>query len=290
MAAVSRTIELFEPASWHDAVAQVVAVRVPPSVIERLRRVKGEDMFHDTMEYLTRAFRRAGTSLSDEALNELREAVLAPFDFFRGYHGCRPLSINSYAREGLQPLTRERLAALAYDLFEGTVPREEVAILSRQAKLDTRQDAIYFTADRTFQIEQCGHYMIYGCESLCCLWRDEHGRPTSRFLESQRRARAMGVPTLFACEVPLRMIRDGWRQELAHSLITKYFRLQSNRPEPLVRWSRNWALAISEPLPPEFLRSHEHPAVIIDPLAHNTKFRNEHVTCALCAPTVPKAR
>ncbi|OAM87306.1 hypothetical protein OH491_26840 [Termitidicoccus mucosus] len=288
MASPSRTIELFVPASWRDPVAAVLRAEVPPRVAEHLQQLPGEDMFHDTMEYLTEAYSATGDSLSEDRLHDLRESIIAAFSFFRSYHGCRPLSLGPYLRDGLLPLTRERLAAIAFDLFEGTVSRAEIDELARRAKLSTREGHVYFTADKGELIQSCGHYLIYGPESLCCLWRDQNDRPTPRFLESQARHRERGFPTVFTCDVPLHLVTDSYRRELADTLITQFFQLVSRQPVAPREWSRNWGYSIRQPLAPEFLRAHEHPATIPDPLRYGT-FRNRHTSCDWCKPRATEA-
>lgn len=280
----SRTIELFVPESWRDGVGAAVIPTVPDRIMRRLREFPGEDMFHDTMEYLHDAYSAEGDRLTDKKSHALREAVLHRFDFFRSFHGCRPLSLEPYLREGLQPLTRQRLAAIAFALFEGTVPKAEIDELARRTKLNTREGHVYFTADKGELNRNCGHYLIYGPEALCCLWRDEHDRPTQRFLESQERHRTRGFPTVFTCDVPLGLVTGSYRRELADTLITQFFQLASDQPVASREWSRNWGYSIRQALPPENLRAHEHPAVIRDPLRHGVSFRNAQVSCDWCKP------
>jgi hypothetical protein len=197
-----RIIELFTPETWREEVGDAVRAVVPPRAIKHLKRVRGEDMFRDTLDYLTEAYSAAGECFGDEAHAGLIDRVLGNFESFRSYHGCRPLSLDSYFREGLQPLSRARLAAIAFDLFEGTVPRAEIDTLSQRANLNTRLGHIYFVADRDELLRHCGHYLIYGPEALCCLWRDEHDRATPRFRESQERHRSRGVSEWAHANIP----------------------------------------------------------------------------------------
>lgn len=278
------TVELFSPQTWEVEVADVVAAIVPPRAVKHLKRVRGEDMFHDTLDYLEEAYSVAGDHLSDERRADLVDAVLARFAYFRSYHGCRPLSLESYTRDGLLPLTRPRLAELAYALFEGTVARCEIDRLSEQAKLGTREGHVYFVADGRELVARCGHYLIYGAEALCCLWRDQHERALPQFRESQERHRSRGIPTIFECDVPVAWIPPEGRRDLAHTLVTQYFQLQSRRPVMPAQWSRNWGYSIHRDLPVQFLRSHVHPATIPDPLRHFVPYRNPHTRCAWCPP------
>lgn len=279
-----KTIELFRPSTWRDSVGEAVDSFVPKRVVSELKRMPGEDMFQDTLEYLENAYRSAGRSFGQEERAQMEHAVLCRFDLFRSYHGCRPLVFDSYFCDGLLPLTRERLTAIAFDLFEGSVPRVEIEILSRRSNLDLRLGHIFFTADQDELIQHCGHYLIYGPEALCCLWRDDHDRATPRFRESQERHRQRGVPTVFTCDVPIQLIPAEGLRDLVHTLVTNYFRLESLRPMPPNEWGRNWGYSINERLPAEYLRTHVHPAVIPDPLRGYSRYRNPQNRCPWCQP------
>ena len=162
----SKVVELFVPTTWRGGVSRAVRDFVPTPAIEHLKNVAGEDMFHDTLDYLADAYRAADDYFSTTKQAELTDAVLGQFDYFRSYHGCRPLAFEGYFSDGLQPLTRERLAEIAFTLFEGTIPRAEIDELSQTAKLSLRLGHVFFTADRDELISHCGHYLIYGPEAL----------------------------------------------------------------------------------------------------------------------------
>ena len=278
----ARVIELFTPETWRAGVSEAVREFIPARAIKHLKRGAGENMFHDTLEYLAEAYNVAGDYFGDDTRARLIETVLSRFDFFRSYHRCRPLALESYFRDGLLPLTHERLAEIAFNLFEGTIPRTEIDARSQAADLSTRLGHVYFTADRDELISHCGHYLIYGPEALCCLWRDEDDRPTSRFRESQERHRTRGVPTVFECNVPVAWIPDESRSGLASTLVTQYFQLESRRPVTPKHWSRNWGYGIERDLPAKYIRHHSHPEIIPDPLCYGSRFHNPHRRCSFC--------
>lgn len=266
--------------------AEAVGEVVPTAAVEYLKKFPGDDMFHDTLDYLAKAYRRAGDHFGDRERARLVEAVIRRFGYFRCYHGCRALSLEGYFLHGLQRLTRDRLAEIAFTLFEGTVSREEIAGLAKAANLKIRLGHVYFTADKQELVSQCGHYLIYGAEALCCLWRDKDGRALPRFLESQERHRTRGTPTIFECDVPMGWIPTSYRTELANTIVTQYFQLQSVKPIPAAQWNRNWGYSIRRDLPARYFRGHSHPEVIRDPLRHGINFLNPQRSCAWCAPTI----
>jgi len=74
------------------------------------------------MRYMEDVYSTCGNSFDTRACELLSKAVLRPFGYLRGYHGCRPVSFESYRCDGLLVLTRERLAKMAFELFEGSIP------------------------------------------------------------------------------------------------------------------------------------------------------------------------
>lgn len=260
---------------------------LPAPIREHLREEPGERMFGDDLAYLERAFEANGESFDMRTRDGLFHTVLARFGYLRGYHGCRALSVDSYYKRGLLKLTRERLASLAFDVFDGSISIEEWNRRAATANLNTRDNHLYFATDPVDFIRTCGHYLIYGCESMSCLWRDAHGRADPRFLESQERQRSKGIPTLFACDVPIGWIPRELREELAKTLVTHFFQGESKEPLPERERSHDWCFWLRRDLPPRYIRQHSHPATIPDPLRMTT-YRNPHLTCSHCtATTVP---
>jgi hypothetical protein len=131
---------------------------------------------------------------------------------------------------------------------------------------------------------QCGHYLIHGAESLCCLWDGHETRAVKAYNESRERRRMLGIPTVFECNVPVRWLEPNWRDELASSLVTFYFKLESASPEGPETWSRVWGFWISRTLPPGNLKRHYHPGSIPDPLNMNQEYRPPVTHCPYCLP------
>lgn len=279
-------IELFRKATWRKQVAAAIRRTIPPKVVACLKSLPGEKMYEDTMRYMENAYDECGACFDAEARDCLTEAVLRPFGFVRGYHGCRPMSYETYRTDGLLALTRERLALMAFELFEGTLTLESLQRRAEWADLNTRLGYIYFCAYGDDLIEDCGHYTIYGAEALNCLWNCSDPKELCLFHESQRRARSKGIPTILICDIPLRWLSTGSRAELANAMVTWHLQLVSEKPDDCER-DRNWSWTLKRDLPASYIKGHIHPQRIRDPLNFQTLYENPHTECDGCKPPRP---
>ena len=255
---------------------------IPGKVLARLKATPGAKMYEDTMDYMQTAYRKSGVRYDASTKEELIEAVLGKFTLIRGYHGCRPLSLESYLCDGLVLPTRKRLAQHAYAIFEGEISLAELERRADQADLTTRLGKIHFCADVDELIEECGHYLIYGPEAMNCLWEPGEPEFQRRFQESQERSRSKGIPTVLVCDVPVDWMEDCFRIELGRTLLTWHLQLASDAPTRPEDWDRNWAYAITRDLPAGNIKSHFHPERIPDPLRIPVVYCPPETRCAWC--------
>ena len=272
---------MFEPRTWRRVVAHAVRTLLPKTVIDCLLTVAAEEMYSDTLSYLHNAFEKTGNHLSDDMRNRICDGIMARFGFLRSFHACRPDPIDTYLRDGILPLSRPLLARLAYERFEGTIPFSDLESLAANADLQTREGLIYFSAELETFIERCRHYLIYGAESICCLWQQKDVGMEKRFYESHRRGRERGIPTVFICNVPIGWLSDSTRREAAGTILTNYFR-ERTQNGPVFNHRESWGYSIDRALPPQFIQQHIHPAVIRDPLNYPSKYINPHTRCLYC--------
>jgi hypothetical protein len=275
-------VELFRPRTWRAKVAAVARKSIPGEVLTRLKATPGEEMYEDTMEYLETAYRKSGHAFNSSTAETLVETILSRFSLFRGFHGCRPLSLKSYQRDGLVLLTRQRLAQYAYAVFDGDISLVELQRRADQADINTRLGRIHFCADSNELISQCGHYLIYGSEALTCLWQSRDPENSRRFHELQERSRSKGIPTVFICDVPIDSMEASSRTELGKTLLTFHLQLASDSPVRPEDWSRNWGYGITRDLPSTHIKSHFHPEQIPDPLRRPAFCHNPQTRCEWC--------
>lgn len=270
-------LDIWRPQTWRPAVAKVVAARFPAVVLERAKEIPAEKMYADTMTYLEQALEgHRGDSFEAER-NELVRAVLAEFKAIRAFHGCKPVSVESYLEKGLLPLTREWLVQEAFDLFEGTIPRAEFEASVAAADLETRLGMIYFCTDPKNLIAEAGRYLTYGPESICCAFGDHQ----HRFYQARERQRRRGIPTMLECAVPLGLMSKSWQAEIACEIVTEYFRSQSVEPDSEPN-SRDFCIGIHAPLPARHILGHFHPPVIDDIHRPMEPYLNPVTKCPAC--------
>ena len=270
-------VDLLKPSSWHAVIERVISRHIAPEVTEALQRVPAAGMFEDTMEYLDDALMSAGQESVNEILPRLQAAVSRGFSAIRAFHACKPVSLASYYEHGIVPLTRDWLAQEAFALFEGTIPQEEINQAVARADLSIREGLVWFATDPNELTGLAGHYLIYGPESINCLWQD-HER---RFRESQERQRRRGIPTLFECAVPLSLIDSQWKREFTKRLLTEYFKGHSLIPDPDSS-SAEFGFCVRHDVGPEHIIGHAHPVFISDPLRHGTQYHNPVSRCPWC--------
>lgn len=271
-------IDLWNPPTWEIPVARVISDVVPAKVRRRLLDVPAKEMYDDTVRYLDEALAEEKCAPVQMLLPELRAGYERVFDSLRGFHACKPTSLDSYLQEGLKPLDRKWLEEEAFALFEGTIPRPDIATAAREADLDLREGKIFLEASRDVLTEFAGHYLVYGPEAMNCLWHNDE----ARFHESQVRQRRRGIPTIFECAVPLRMIDDDFRDPLVYTLTTLHFKRCSRIPEE-EQGADEWGFSVSRPLPPTCILGHTHPAVISDPLQHGMEYESPATVCSWCS-------
>lgn len=277
------TIELFQPGTWRRRVAAAVTAFFPQDTRDYLKSIPGDEMYADTLEYLEQAAAATGIVFGTSHRQELTASVLRPFQYFRSYHACRPISFDGYRRDGLLPLTRERLAELAHVAYDGLISLEELKRRAATADMQTRLGNVYFSAEAEELVSLCGHYLIYGSEALCCLWKDSAGQTDRQYWECKTRSSQRGIPTVFTCDVPVEWLPEEYREALASTLVTHYLQLRSDEPFPVSQWSRNWGYSIARDLPARYLRGHFHPTAIPDPLRSMSVYRNPHLNCSWCS-------
>src|SRR5437867_4360730 len=105
---------------------------------------------------------------------QTRTSILDAFrHLYRGievYHGCRPVDVSDYYRQGLRLGDRQALTQMARTVFlSGEFPeideaRFEVA-LKRLSGIDN--GVAFVMLDDRYLLQRCGHYLIYGSEHMC---------------------------------------------------------------------------------------------------------------------------
>lgn len=127
-----------------------------------------------------------------------------------------------------------------------------------------RAGALYFCASTDNLISRyggAGHYLVHGSEYLYCL-----GIRTRTIADTQRILKSIGRPTLFCCDVPLRMLRPGALGEFAGTMLETLFTevLEARIIDELPEGTQT-GFSIRQDLPSTSIVGHWHPKRVYDP-------------------------
>lgn len=200
---------------------------------------------------------------------ELRRRLFAHFTGFLVYHAARPVDVDAYYKDGLRLGDRVAQLKFAHDVFlSGALPELSDASLREAAdELGVSEDGRAFVSlDARGFLDGAGHYLIYGSEYLCGL----AARLTARYGRDYRQIlKQFGVPTIFELELPFNLVSG-------HD-VDQFVEIAS-RQEPTRRRrihvpEVDFTFRLRHPLPPEYVLSHSHPEMILDPLLGMSPYR-----------------
>ena len=125
------------------------------------------------------------------------------YTHIRGYHGCRPKSIESYKTFGLRPLpdiieTRKQAMEL-FNVSETQIIELEMPI----NEYPIRKGRVFFLIYEHDLTKYCGHYLCYGSEYLlyiaACLDNSNEGFYHKKLLNT-------GTPTILGVDIPINLL------------------------------------------------------------------------------------
>jgi hypothetical protein len=139
-----------------------------------------------------------------------------------------------------------------------------------------RNGRLYFALDDRELVAGCGHYLIYGSEYLQVIaasLRQPTGRDYLFVLNG------IGIPTVFAVDLPLSCIDLSRIRHLSGQLLEKSFEqlIQSREESPTIDFSVN----LDMPLLPNLIVSHYHPTEIRDDV-NGDLYRPLQCKCPFC--------
>jgi hypothetical protein len=178
------------------------------------------------------------------------------------FHAARPLKVDTYYREGLRLADHTKQTSVARTIFlSGKFPEiDEAAFKTAAEQLsDIDNGQSYVSLDKRTFLKDCGHYLIYGSEHVCGI----AASLTRNGLRDYRQVlKQFGRPTIFTISLPINTASEADLLEFAELLHEWVPRVRARRRPPKVDFT--FMLHIN--LPSEFILSHDHPTVIIDPL------------------------
>jgi len=185
---------------------------------------------------------------------------LYDYTHIRGYHACRPIDISLYYKNGIIAAHNDKRRQAAMKVFGKSLPE---IIGAEDESFAKEKSQVYFTAFKEELLKDSGHYLCYGSEYLISISshfdRNISGRYHNILLQT-------GIPTIFICDVPIKLIST----YLVDDLIASYDPSNTN----LGFW-------IEQNLAPEFIVAHEHPQKMFDPFLRMYR-KNIKMDCPFC--------
>lgn len=193
------------------------------------------------------------------------DSFLSQFRYMRGFHGCCPINVDSYYDKGITPLCFRNANKWIKSFFSEKFPEVENKIIIQSIdemsnELNIRENRVYFVLDDKFLISECGHYLLYGSEYILSVFATIESKTRKSFREHLLN---IGQPTIFICNIPIELISEGTKKELAQCLIRKI--CSENRNNSPQKENLNFGFPIYNTLPSTQIINHYHPQNIIDP-------------------------
>ena len=255
-----RTWDWSDFKSWQGEFRNLLSDLVTPKLVCAFRSNPPEYVVGDDLNWLD-------TLISDQrdicvsSKQVLAERIVERYDAMRAYHGARPFEPAHYQKQGLVVLdgpARVTEFRTFLDTIGLSVEPDRLSEAVLRVGTDLREGRIFFEANADFLLRHCGHYMLYGSEYINAI--------AAQISERHRAAlQRIGVPTVFVCDVPLRLISDGQIEDYAGMALQSLFMAELNDGFEHAGEHDPSGLMIRENLPPDCIVGHFHPDRLFDP-------------------------
>jgi hypothetical protein len=177
----------------------------------------------------------------------------------RLFHGCRPVEVDGYYREGVRRhglfvLDRARRVFRAHG-----VPDKDIETAIADTDLHVDEGRVFLVLDGDELIEHGGHYLIYGSEGVMAV---AASLQRLGYADAQDVLRMIGCPALLTCDVSLALLQDYSIREIAESCYEEYGICRGRRPRR--PGPRNHTVIVHADIPAAAVRGHTIPSEIAD--------------------------
>lgn len=215
----------------------------------------------------------------EELVPEFCEKLWGYYTHAKAFHGCRPDSVASYFEYGLQGQSLDRILQKFREIF-ADVPTEllDRAVEVMHSRRADERGCIWFSGDDEKMIRDHGHYIINGSEYLLAL--AAHIDNVDRWGEDYRlRLRTVGIPTILEVDIPVDLIPENQKLEVARMILSEWGQLRARKP---LGRSSSPCYVVRCDIPASCIKAHYHPTCIPDFHTNDGPYQNRQVTCELC--------
>ena len=261
-AAPDRVWDFNDYLSWKEDVWTLMGDVLDDRVRREFLRKPPKYIVSDDLTWLDDIIVRATGNYVD--IKSLTADRLAErYHSFRACHATRTADVGAYYARGLLPLDPDLAHVRARAIFlGGAYPELTEAVLEgaiAEVGSELRAGRVYFEANEQDLMETCGHYLLYGGEYLIAL-----AAHLGCARDYRQVLQGFGRPTMFICDVPLRLIGSHTLMEFAGGALENIFENlldEAYEPDP----HGGAGFCIYRPLPAEHIVGHYHPTRIRDP-------------------------
>ncbi len=220
---------------------------IPNEVITILYEKDHERFYADGMDFLFEVFdETCNWELEKGLLDRIEAAFMGRITHWRGWHSCRPESIDSYKAKGILPLTRDRLKADAIRVFGEKFDKGIIEEIVDDLDLQTREGVVCLFDDPISPTEITqDHYQKFGSEALILIANKLHGNSRTVMINS-------GEPMLLQCAVPMENVEEGFRRSLWQELVVHQLKIRV-AGEGVEGWDNCAAFRTDKVVLPEYI-------------------------------------
>jgi hypothetical protein len=258
--------------SWQPDIWQLLLPHVDCPVIEEFQACQPKWIVSDDLSWLEEKITKV-KGYEIDIKEYLATRLLGKFDVMRAYHGARPVDSSSYFRSGLLPMNPKdkaneaRAIFLSSQLPEVTLDKVNLTIAEMQDQ--SRVGRVFFQTSKHVLEEDCAQYMLYGSEFMVGV-----AAALGEHIDYRQILKKSGTPTVFVCDVPLKLIEKPYLLECAGHAIQQIFERLVDSQDPDGYEAPDVAIVLSKTLLPKYIVDHYHPPKLKDPL-----LSYEWVTC-----------
>lgn len=261
-----------DPESWGLPLSRWLRSYMNGRGIRHLQRMREQNICWDDSDWLkqTQTILSFDVDYVSENLgNALADATV------RTYHGCRTKDAGVYHRDGI----RLNAPNVLEDEVRRIVKEEEqlrylqIDIERRLREFEHKErdtGKLYLALDDRTLVDGGGHYLLYGSEWIQCVLG----------FEAHRTLLQRGCPTVIFVSLPLSMVTEHQRHELARALLQEWTRIKVNKPD----WvpELDFTFYSRKDIPSSLVAGHSHPEVVYDPFHGNKRRHIDQRQCPSC--------
>ena len=245
---------------WDDLVLSQLPKSIRKELLKTCRNRKTEFKYADD-ECFTRAFCSEFTDV-EEILLGIANEMRSKYQDIRMFHCCRPVSVDSYYKDGIKTLDFNYANQLFRSIVRAVPDFSSVSTDQFKFAFDDmsessgRNGVVYFGLDDRYLINCCPDYIQYGSEYFQALAVRVDCRANTNIKEYLR---SNGKPTIFVVDIPLSDINSNEMESLVSDMLTTC--LYNHSHGNSVAFENDFAISLTTDLKPDRIVRHSHPQI-----------------------------